>query len=78
MAMQFAEHDRQWEKACHRACAPVEAQHDSSVELFWQPHSCQKSFQIPLLLRADFWEGDATKHFSVKKGLLGEKGEAIQ
>ena len=23
---------------------------------------------------ADFWEGDATKHFSVKKGLFSEKG----
>ena len=24
--------------------------------------------------RADFWEGDATKHFSVKKGGFSEKG----
>ena len=24
--------------------------------------------------RADFWEGDATKHFSVKKGIFSEKG----
>ena len=24
--------------------------------------------------RADFWEGDATKHFSVKKGVFSEKG----
>ena len=24
--------------------------------------------------KADFWEGDATKHFSVKKGLFSEKG----
>ena len=22
----------------------------------------------------DFWEGDATKHFSVKKGFFSEKG----
>ena len=26
------------------------------------------------LLGADFWEGDATKHFSVNKGFFGEKG----
>ena len=26
------------------------------------------------VFRADFWEGDATKHFSVKKGLFSEKG----
>ena len=25
-------------------------------------------------IRADFWEGDATKHFSVKKGVFSEKG----
>ena len=25
-------------------------------------------------LRADFWEGDATKHFSVKKRFFSEKG----
>ena len=25
-------------------------------------------------IRADFWEGDATKHFSVKKGFFSEKG----
>ena len=24
-------------------------------------------------IRADFWEGDATKHFSVKKGVFSEK-----
>ena len=30
------------------------------------------------LIRVDFWEGDATKHFSVKKGVFSEKGEAIQ
>ena len=30
------------------------------------------------LIRADFWEGDATKRFSVKKGFFSEKGEAIQ
>ena len=30
---------------------------------------------LPLTqIRADFWEGDATKHFSVKKGLFSEKG----
>ena len=23
---------------------------------------------------ANFWEGDATKHFSVKKGFLSERG----
>ena len=27
-----------------------------------------------MLIRADFWEGDATKHFSVKKGAFSEKG----
>ena len=26
------------------------------------------------LIRADFWEGDATKHFSLKKGFFREKG----
>ena len=26
-------------------------------------------------IRADFWEGDATKHFSVKKRIFSEKGE---
>ena len=26
------------------------------------------------ILRANFWEGDATKHFSVKKGVFSEKG----
>ena len=31
------------------------------------------------ILRADFWEGDATKHFSVKKeGFPVKRGEAIQ
>ena len=25
-----------------------------------------------------FWEGDVTKHFSVKKGVFSERGEAIQ
>ena len=25
-------------------------------------------------IEADFWEGDATKHFSVKKGVFSEKG----
>ena len=29
----------------------------------------------PSHIRADFWEGDATKHFSVnKKGVFSEKG----
>ena len=27
------------------------------------------------MVGADFWEGDATKHFSVKKGFFSEKGE---
>ena len=26
------------------------------------------------MFRAAFWEGDATKHFSVKKGVFSEKG----
>ena len=26
------------------------------------------------LFRANFWGGDATKHFSVKKGVFSEKG----
>ena len=26
------------------------------------------------VIRADFWEGDATKHFLVKKGVFSEKG----
>ena len=26
------------------------------------------------MIRADFWEGDATKHFSVKKGGFSQKG----
>ena len=29
-------------------------------------------------IRADFWEGDATKHLSVKKGVFSKKGGAIQ
>ena len=29
-------------------------------------------------IRADFWGGNATKHFPVKKGVFSEKGEAIQ
>ena len=31
-------------------------------------HECR------LGLGTDFWEGDATKHFSVKKGIFSEKG----
>ena len=27
-----------------------------------------------IFFSADFWEGDATKHFSVKKGVFSEKG----
>ena len=34
-----------------------------------------KSLPCPSFLRADFWEGDATKHFAVKKrGFQYEKG----
>ena len=29
------------------------------------------------LFGVDIWEGDATQHFSVKKGLLSDKGEAF-
>ena len=31
------------------------------------------SLTICALFRADFWEGDATKHFSVKKRVFSEK-----
>ena len=29
---------------------------------------------IPTSVRANFWEGDATKHFSVKKRVFSEQG----
>ena len=29
-----------------------------------------------VIIGADFWEGDATKHFSVKKRVFSEKGGA--
>ena len=29
-------------------------------------------------LQADFWEGDATKHFLVTKGFFSEQGGGIQ
>ena len=29
---------------------------------------------LKTVLGADFWEGDAMKHFSVKKGVFSEKG----
>ena len=29
---------------------------------------------LVIKIRADFWEGDATKHFSVKKRIFSEKG----
>ena len=45
---------------------------------------CATSIRHPILqkltaiitshVRADFWGGDATKHFSVKKGVFSEKG----
>ena len=36
------------------------------------PYSC---LETPNLIKTDFWEGDATKHFSVKKkGVLSELG----
>ena len=35
--------------------------------------ACFKTLQ-GCLVRADFWEGDVTKHFSVKKGIFSEKG----
>ena len=31
-------------------------------------------FEINAGIGAVFWEGDATKHFSVKKGVFSEKG----
>ena len=34
----------------------------------------EKKEVFSVILRADFWEGDATKHFSVKKGVFSEKG----
>ena len=38
-----------------------------------------KNNNLTRLLRADFWEGDATKHFSVKKkGFSVKRGEGIQ
>ena len=39
-----------------------------------EDRECNTSEGLSLLIRADFWEGDATKHFSVKKGIFGEKG----
>ena len=36
-------------------------------------------FVAETFIRADFWEGDATKHFSSeKKGFSVKRGEAIQ
>ena len=32
------------------------------------------SISVSTVFSADFWEGDATKHFSVKKGVFSEKG----
>ena len=55
------------------------------VEFFRRHH--WSSFKNPYSFRADFWEGDATKHFSVKRreviqwmrGLVGiSTGKAIQ
>ena len=37
-----------------------------------QAESCEHMMQS--IVRADFWEGDATKHFSVKKEVFSEKG----
>ena len=34
-------------------------------------------FSDPWFLGADFWEGDATKHVSVKKGFSVKRGEAF-
>ena len=34
----------------------------------------QNMFIDVVLIRADFWKGDATKHFSVKKRIFSEKG----
>ena len=31
-------------------------------------------WRVRPLIRADLWEGDATKHFSVKKKVFSEKG----
>ena len=33
---------------------------------------------MPHLIGADFWEGDATKHLSVKKGVSVKTGGGIQ
>ena len=41
------------------------------------PTVLRQFLRLPVALaqiRADFWEGDATKHFSVKKRIFSEKG----
>ena len=38
------------------------------------PRIADKNFMDTRIFRADFWEGDATKHFSEKKGFFSEKG----
>ena len=64
--------------------------HDAFSAPLARPKSSEKktkishfhnSLQVPKIpkFRADFWEGDVTKHFSVKKkGFSVKRGEAIQ
>ena len=42
-----------------------------------EPSDRESSFTVSVI-RVDFWEGDAMKHFSVKKGFSVKRGEAIQ
>ena len=35
---------------------------------------CARACQSVAIIRADFWKGDATKHLSVKKVVVSEKG----
>ena len=42
-----------------------------TVKRYWESKT---GFRYHHRFRANFWEGDATKHFSVKKGFFSEKG----
>ena len=48
-------------------CLPIPG--GQKIELVW-PCACLKN-------RSRIWEGDATKHFSVKNGFFSERGEAF-
>ena len=59
--------------------AAVPAREVEIVEPHEREQGCHhSSLAIGGSIRADFWEGDATKHFSVKKGFSVKTGEAIE